>query len=283
MAEINFSRTTSGKINKAFFVGEVVVYVEGDDDFAFFASLRRSLGFRVESSNGKHELVKLAQRVSHDHLPYVVVMDDDFDVIAGRSFESDQVVYVGRYSIENLLACDSVIKELVCDYCGIDCDLPSDGSINQLWVDLGSKLAMVAVADLAADLAGIDRGGVPDRIEMWLQQERGKLTIRRDAWADFEAYLGQLGEARLDQAKHMLDGLSEAEVCRCHLRGHLVFGLIRNRIVAAIKAKNGRINIDSRGLLMLCADIFWRLGSECAINLRERLFSAKASAAATLV
>lgn len=278
-----FGRTTSGMANKGLFVGQVIIYVEGEDDVSFFSPLKRVLGCRIESANGKPGLLKLLERVDEEANDFIIVMDDDFDVILNKAVTSRYVVYVGRYSIENLLLCDSLLKEFVGEYCGCDDAVPDEVLLSRVWEDSGGRLAHVAAIDLAAAAAGTDRGGVPERIEMWLQIAGRRISVRDDAWEQFNAYAKGIAEEYVNNATQLLHELSHESICQNYLRGHLVFGLLRNRIFAAIKSvRNSNANIDNRALLRLLSDLFWRTESDRAKALSERLAAAKSLAQASI-
>jgi hypothetical protein len=262
-----FSRTFSGKINKSFFLKKVIFFVEGNDDVAFYAPFKRSLDCRFESADGKPELIKLALHAAQTKLPYVAVLDDDFDVISGRDVRGDRVVYVGAYSMENLLAQDEIVREFVQDFCGCNEDIPDDILLSKLWTDCGDILAKVVIADLAAMLNGIDRDAVPARIDTWIRSNGNHIFIREEAWADFQSFLLRVGQENIDAAATLLDKLSSSEICAGYLRGHLVFGLLRNRTFNAVKAvgvKAGKAYI--RKLVRILTCMFWRGSSASRDN-----------------
>lgn len=275
MSAPEFGRTLSGKINKAYFVGKVICYVEGEDDVSFFAPLKRQLDIRFESANGKAEALKLARSVIESQAPFLVLLDDDFDVVAGRSLQSQHVLYVGRYSIENLIAVDDLLTEFVQDYCGSNDDVPSDFLLLRLWEDCGDRLSQIVLVDLAADLNGGDRGGVPDRIEMWIESVGRRLRIKEAAWETFQQYVATIGEDELALATQALQGQTTSDMCTRHLRGHLVFGLLRDRAIAAVKAvKGGKCVADNRMLLKTFSELFWRSADRSG-ELRARVAQAK--------
>ena len=76
-----FSRTISGKKNKFYFVEKVIVWVEGPDDIVFFDRLLRDMGCKLDPAGGKNECLKLAEGIVEEDLPYVVIIDGDYDVL----------------------------------------------------------------------------------------------------------------------------------------------------------------------------------------------------------
>lgn len=282
MAAVEFGRTESGKANKPYFVGKVIFYVEGDDDIAFFAPLRRLLDARFESANGKNEALKLASREDGAKYPYVVILDDDFDRLLDKHISKSNVVYVGRYSIENLVARDDLLIDFVRDYCGTEDDVPEIYLMAKVWQDCGERLVRLVVADLAACISGSGRGGVPDRIEAWIEVVGERIRIRDAAWRRFEEYVRGLDGAALSRAESLLHGRESGDVCEHHLRGHLIFGLLRNRLIHAIRQIRGSgFAADSRVILRMFSEMFWR-SEGCSERLRDSLLQAKQGAAALL-
>jgi hypothetical protein len=256
-----FSRTTSGKANKGLFIRELLVYVEGDEDVTFFSALRSELGCRFESADGKGEAEKLAKKLLDDNYPYAVILDGDFDVVLGRKIQHPRVVYLSVYSIENFLANDDVIREFIEGYCACDDGLEDILLLGDFWDLCGGDLRKLVTLDIARAMSGLDRAGIPDRIDPWLAISDSRVVLTRDARARISDLEEQTPARQILAARRLLEQRSDVEVCCELLRGHLIFGIVRKKVFIAIKRLLRRNCVaDNRMLLKSMSEALWRSG-----------------------
>jgi len=252
-----FSRTPAGKVAKHLFHPHTtIVWVEGDDDLTAYTWLVRDLDCRVERAGGKPACLRLAQELMRDDLPYVVVVDGDYDILTRRRSPHRRVVWLQRYAIENYLL-EVGSMERLCD----SLEPPTDDECARRFAavleHVGSELADAIALDAAAVSEGLAETPLPQRIERLLNT--GK-ACEVDAAAvahccrDASAELPVLA---LRKSRQLIKAWQKKRRIVDLLRGHLAFGVLRRCIFAEVEARGRRLHIDNRTLLALVGAEVW--------------------------
>jgi len=111
MVEFDHSIDAKNVLNK-FYRVEKIVYVEGDDDVAFWEYLFErffSLSVEIEAVGGKVELKRISELIHSNEAEYIVAMDSDYDDFSGFDYHPNILRTYG-YSIENTM----VSRESIC-------------------------------------------------------------------------------------------------------------------------------------------------------------------------
>ncbi|MFC1871625.1 DUF4435 domain-containing protein [Chloroflexota bacterium] len=109
-------RTTSGKINKYLFSPEILIWVEGIDDIPFYVNGLERGTCKFLPAGGKEEIKKLINALVKENLPYVVILDGDYEVLENPKSINSRIINLRRYSIENYLLEEELIEAVCRDY-----------------------------------------------------------------------------------------------------------------------------------------------------------------------
>ena len=115
-----FSRTRAGLgAEHLFYPDQVVVYVEGHSDTAFYEEALRNCNCRIIPKGGRPECEKLGAELIERDLPFVVVLDGDYGILERRRSRHRRIVLLHRYSFENYLLEREVIEQFCRDRFGL--------------------------------------------------------------------------------------------------------------------------------------------------------------------
>ena len=114
MAELEYSTEARNILNQ-FYGVENIVYVEGEDDIAFWEHLFEKLaGIRIkaEEAGGKDKLQVRIEEIREGSANYFVAMDSDFDWLLDVE-SHPQIFSTFGYSMENTIISDSSLQRLI--------------------------------------------------------------------------------------------------------------------------------------------------------------------------
>ena len=101
---MSLARTPSGLASEYLFYKETVVYVEGYTDIPFYDTvLQNYYNYRIKAKHGKEKCKELATALVEDDLPYVVVLDGDYEILESTRSKHRRVILLHRHSLENYL------------------------------------------------------------------------------------------------------------------------------------------------------------------------------------
>jgi hypothetical protein len=252
-----FTRTLSGKTAKYLFhPTTVVVWVEGDDDLAAYGWLARDLGCRLEPAGGKPECLRLSEELVEGDLPYVVVIDGDYEILTRRRSPHRRIVWLHRYSIENyLLEVESI--ERLCDSLQPPRDTSYRQRIAAVLRHIEGELDEAITLDAAAIRAGLRQSALPKRVEQLLVGGRGCQIDPTAVSRHSEKVRDELSSAAVKEVRALIVAYRGRGRLVDLLRGHLAFGVLRHLVFDEVRARGRRLNLDNRSLLALaCAEVW---------------------------
>lgn len=253
-----FERTQSGKVGRFNFHSLPLIWVEGDDDVAFFGQLLKKPCL-LKSANGRDACEALAKSMAEGNLPFGVIMDSDYSAIIGNRISHCRVVYLSRYAIENYLAHDGVIYHVCLSYAGND-ELLQD-------FDQQYELTVKNVFDSIIDLVALDVGHQFAQSGHKAFPDHCGSVCRQD---------GQISQAQLEEllnsSRLKLPKSAEVDaiVKQAHhiivksgalylVRGHFVFSVLRNFILRILEKIGKKPTVDNRSMLILLSSQLARL------------------------
>ena len=259
-----FTRTTQGKIAQYRFFSEPVVWLEGTTDYPMFEPLLRTMNCKPLSAGGKEESLKLAQAMIADDLPYIVVVDGDYEILGRQRSYHRRALLLKRHSIENYCA-EAVLIEIVCQRYSEGRTAGADviGRFEELVEHLEEELKALVVLDIAlthvADRAS--KGVLSGSIERVLGQKAPPVFDRAEVERLATRKAKDVGPMATERAGTLLSRYTERKRFVDIVRGHWVFALIRWFVVGELERVGMKMNIDNRGLRVLLGGEMWREAS----------------------
>ncbi|WP_405599219.1 MULTISPECIES: DUF4435 domain-containing protein [unclassified Pseudoalteromonas] len=118
MPNLNYS---NGALNvySAFFGAEKMLYVEGDDDLAFWDIVLSSFNIQniqLQEVGGDEELAKYILKIKNNEIDAIAAKDCDFSILEDDYEELDNVLVTYGHSIENTLICPNVMAKVIKSY-----------------------------------------------------------------------------------------------------------------------------------------------------------------------
>lgn len=114
MAELEYSIEARNILN-AFYGVERIVYVEGEDDIAFWEFLFEKLAnmsVKAEEAGGKDKLAARIEEIKNEGANFFVATDSDFDWLINAD-PHPQIVSTFGYSMENSIVSDETLQRLI--------------------------------------------------------------------------------------------------------------------------------------------------------------------------
>ena len=108
---MSFSRTPSGLAAEYLFYPEILVYVEGHTDIPFYEKVLQGYDCHIKPRGGKEECKKLVPFLSKDNLPFVIILDGDYEILVSTQSKHSRVILLDRYSFENYLFEEKPIEQ----------------------------------------------------------------------------------------------------------------------------------------------------------------------------
>jgi len=262
-ATATFTRTIHGKVAQYRFFAKPLVWLEGRTDYPMFEPLLSTMDCEVLPAGGKDECLKLAQAMIADDLPYIVVVDGDYEILRRQRSYHRRALMLRRYSIENYSA-EPVLLEIVCrrysEGKAVEGDVGErfEVLLQQIEQDL-KALVVVDIAVTKASGGDSDRNGV-------LSGSIARVLARTVPPAVDRAKVNELvirdgrdvGREAKEMARTLLSGYTASRRFVDILRGHWVFELIRWFVAGELRRVGMKMNIDNRGLRALLGAEMWR-------------------------
>lgn len=234
-----FQRTALGKRATFLFYPEPVVWVEGPEDIPFYGALcsRFGLACQLKDASGRLNCVRLAEDLVKDNLPYVVVLDGDYDILDIKNGHPRKIV-LRRYSIENyLFHLDPIASVCVALARNVDVFTRVSGSFSEFETRSWECLRDLIVCDAAHALYATGTSVLPSHPRLLTGSQNGyvlrEANIRRlyEKWSKEIDILDK--NALPDVHKRITAYLKRGRPMGL-VRGHFLFSLMRNYIVAQI-------------------------------------------------
>lgn len=95
---------------------KAVVYVEGQEDIAFWSSWSDTSyisGYHIDYAGGVRELDKIASQILQDDAQVIVACDAHYSVLLGTLPNHDRIIASYGYSIENTMYCPHTISRVI--------------------------------------------------------------------------------------------------------------------------------------------------------------------------
>jgi hypothetical protein len=272
-----FRRTDSGLVAKYLFHKEPIVWVEGHTDIPFYRWILRNRPCRIEAAGGKQECLVLAKAIVENDYPYVVVIDGDYDILERKRSFHRRVILLHRYSMENYLFERNPIRQVCCNYACVDAkQILEDGTFEELLETLETELKDLVVLDVAHNRADTGIQALPNNPESLIESRKHLLWSRDRIEQLYTQFLNDIDEKYIDEAAALVREFLENARFVDLLRGHFVFGILRDLIINTVRSQTGnKPNVDNEGLIvLLSAEVWSATPSSDHQSLKRRLYRA---------
>lgn len=278
MTGIAFARTTSGKIAQHLFFDRPVVWVEGKTDYPIYEQLLGEMGCETLWADGKPECWKLVEAMIANDLPYVVVLDGDYDILRRRRSYHRRALLLGRYAIENYCAEVGLVQNVCRRYSYGKVLVEDVGSrFGRLLDRIESALMDLVVLDVAlAEVGGRDGKGVLAGSVQRVFEDGVPLAVHRVKVKRLVAQKDRGGyDKEKDDARKLLSRFVSRKRFVDILKGSWTFGLIYHFVVDELRKVDIRMRMDKREFrVALAAEIWLKDWSDDHRSLRRRLKTA---------
>ena len=255
-----FTRTPTGIVGKWLFYSVPTIWVEGPTDIFFFVPVIEDLDCRIEAFHGCENAKALIEGLINKNLPYLVVLDGDYEILSKRRAPHRRIIRLQRYSFENYLW-ESEPVNRVCHRCAQSGDRndvvgPEFDRLNQ---HLSDTLREMVEVDVAARRSVPAPKVLPDRVERLLVDPRRPDICPKKVSGITKAALPAIEEQTLKAARSEVSAYLKKRRLADLLKGHILFGILRLLFTqAASGIKGSKVIVDDDALTQLLADATWK-------------------------
>ena len=255
-----FTRTTAGLINKFLFYSEPIIWVEGPDDLPFYYPIINGLGCRIEAAGGKDECERLSEFIIQDNLPYIVVIDSDYEILMGYKILHDRVIYLHKYSIENYFFEREIVQSVCCKYSGSLEGKEALGTLfDEVEKDTQQHLYELVVLDVANHREGTGLEVIPTSPEKLIDIRSVHCSSERVSQV-CKAISINIKPETISESRTLIDNFLRDRRFSDLLKGHFIFGIIRHLIRHGTQMLNKRLpNFDNDSMYIMLSLELWNL------------------------
>lgn len=216
-----------------------VVYVEGPDDVAFWASLFDKSGiseYYVDYAGGIQELEKIMAQIIQDDAQVIAACDAHYSLLLGTLPNHDRIISTFGHSIENTMYCPHIINRVIRKLSRNLNDYIN--SITACYTAFCASATLFLIYDLAREKYDKSVQVCPDNCSRFLKSHysyhlddtkiRDYIAQRKSDFCDAEI-----------KASEILIGQSTIEI-RYIIKGHFITNAIINFIKASVKNFTGK-------------------------------------------
>ncbi len=255
----DFTRTKRGKVNESLFQDKVLVWIEGDTDFAFYERVLRDLDCKLKSAGGRPECEKLAEELVREKLSFVVVMDGDYNILIRKRSIHRWVIVLPRYSMENFLFEEPALKRVCANYCSTgDHHKMIAREFQRVQRSIGTKLRRLIVLDAARTFANEATKVLPRSADALLETGKEIQFSTKAISKLYQAGRAQITSGDYTEAEQLIAEFTKDKRLVDILKGHIILGILR-RLVSTLVGRSGRRcpKLDNDSLRCLFTAEIW--------------------------
>lgn len=277
-----FTRTPTGIVGKWQFYQIPTIWVEGPTDIYFYTPVIDDIPCRIEAFHGSGNASALIDGLRDYDLPYLVILDGDYEILSKQRTPHKHIIRLQRYSFENYLWEQDPVNRACLRHarCGDTKDVAKT-EMERVAKHLKKELLYTVTLDIAARRSPNPPAVLPDAMEMIALNNSDP-----DIDPTKVAALIALIEPMLDPAEVKV---AQSEVrnflatrCITHLlNGHFVLGILRRLFLRAAETENGKKStLTNDAFSQIISDIVWK---RCPSDDHKRLKRAIRTKARNLV
>ena len=266
---MSFSRTPLGAAAEYLFYQEILVYVEGPTDIPFYEKVLQGYDCYIKPRGGREECKKLVPLLSKYNLPFVIILDGDYEILARTQGEHNRVILLDRYSFENYLFEEEPIEQF-CRHRHPRVNLERLVSrFRKVVQNIEVQFKELIVLDVAHQYSHSGYEVLPDRPQRFF--ERNPTDFRDSEIREWCGKAAQrIDEQSIDDARILVDKFLKKHRLIDLLRGHFALAIIRRLIVKTVNR-----NIANDDITIPLSTSVWDLVETLDHNsLKDRLLHA---------
>jgi hypothetical protein len=260
MSDDEFTRTKTGIVGKWRFYPIPTVWVEGPSDILFYEPILGDLGCRIEPFHGAENARALIDDLRQNSYPYAVILDGDYSILNSSARLHRNVVVLRKYSFENYLWEEGSINQACLRHaqCGEKEDRIGP-EFERLTQHLEESLSQLVTLDVAARKVNPAPKVLPDKIELLLENNQSHYLDRNKISIIICKVEKLLNEQDLSDARKQLDLFLKKYKLVDIIKGHILFGILRNLFVNISEGIRGkRVTVNDELLTQIMAEMVWR-------------------------
>ena len=208
---------------------KTLVHVEGYSDIPFYEEVLQNYNCHLKARGGDKEYAKLVDGLVEKDLPYVVVLDGDYEILTQKRSKHRQVVWLHRYSFENYLFEEEPIKQFCHDRAHSEDSLKeplSSSEFTDFTEEIEVKFKDLLIFDVAHQRSKTGQMTFFRNPDRFFKEDFRDNEIQKQ---QVEAIKG-IHVQSIDEAKNLVEKYLMDHRFIDLLRGHFAFGIMRRLI-----------------------------------------------------
>jgi hypothetical protein len=258
---MTFERTPKGSVAQHLFHSLPIVYIEGETDVSFYHPVLPRDQFKLELLHGKERANLLIQELVSSDLPYMIILDGDYDILNAQATKHRRLVRLARYSFENYFWAKEIVESFCLDATHCTSQEKVLGTLfEDAQILMSRELLELLILDIASRTAGAGIKVLPDRIDEFFDKS-GDLNFDTALIKKRVALVApQISTQATTEARRALAAFLRTGHIADILKGHCLFGIIRRLLRVAIRRKKGRNpTLEDNFLRIILSALTWRL------------------------
>ena len=250
---MSFSRTPLGAAAEYLFYPEILVYVEGHTDIPFYEKVLQGYDCYIKPQGGREECKKLVPLLSKDNLPFVIILDGDYEILVRTQDEYSRVILLDRYSFENYLFEGEPIEQF-CRHRHPRANLERLVSrFRKVVQNIEIQFKELIVLDVAHRYSHTGYEVLPDRPQRFFG--RGPVDFEDSEIQEWCERASQcIDEQNAEDARILVDEFLKRHRLIDLLPGHFAFAIIRRLIIKTVNR-----NIANDDIIIPLSTSVWDL------------------------
>ena len=233
---MSFSRTPLGAAAEYLFHPEILVYVEGHTDIPFYEKVLQGYDCYIKPRGGREECKKLVPFLSKGNLPFVIILDGDYEILISTQSEHSRVILLERYSFENYLFEEEPIEQF-CRHRRPRANLEKLVSrFREIVQNVEVQFKELIVLDVAHQHSHTGYDALPDKPQRFFGQGPSDFQDSEIQKCCTQA-AQNIEKQNIEDARILVDEFLKRHRLIDLLPGHFAFTIIRRLIIKTVNRK----------------------------------------------
>ncbi len=271
---MGLSRTPAGLAAEyLFFKNEVLVYVEGHTDIAFYRIILENYNCRIRTYSEEKGFDKLLEGLRNKDLHYVIVLDGHYDILTRKRSVHRRIILLHRHSYENYLIEEEPIEHFRYSRANVEDSLEElPGSFDAILIETEQRFKELLILDIANQHAKTGFKVFPKGAEQFfLDQDSADFNVSKIQDLSIKASQ-QINKQIIESARSLVqDYLNEHRFIDI-LPGHFALSIIRRWINHSVNVRKNILEDEIR--VYLTSEVWRVVKSRDHVSLKRRLHNA---------
>lgn len=261
---MEFIRSNSGIENRdLFYFPKILVYVEGHEDIPFYEEVLQNYDYHLKARGGREECKKLVTTLVEKDLPYVVVLDGDYEILTRTRSKHRRVVWLHRYAFENYLFEEEPIKQFCRDRTHSEDSLEealASSEFTDFIENIEMKFKDLIILDVAHQRARTGYDVLPDKSDRFFKpRTRVDFLDSQIQQSRIEA-ANRIDSQSIDNTRILVEKFLRDHRFIDLLPGHFTFSIMKRLIINTINRRIRRSpKISDDDIRLYLSRTVWRL------------------------